>query len=93
MRRLAAVAASAFLGATVGYVIHQVFVMDEDRRPPRLIVGAPVSVGLVATLAGLTAGTHDRGVAFVAGVATGAALGVHLDDQIPGWSRLRRTAG
>lgn len=82
---------AAVAGSTAGYVSHQVLSRKEDPAAnPPLVVGAPVTVMLLATALGSLAGRRGPLIGFVAGLLAATLLGTRLDDAIPGVSDARK---
>ncbi len=84
MRRLFSIIGSAFAGATVGYVAHQLMQRHQqpDDAPQELIVGAPPVTALVAAVIGIVFG-RSNATAFLAGAAITASVGDKLDLAVP----------
>lgn len=84
MRRLFSIFGSAFAGATVGYVAHQL--MQRRSNPEgaatELIVGAPPFTAVVAAVIGIVFG-RSQASAFLAGAAITASVGDKLDMAMP----------
>jgi uncharacterized membrane protein YeaQ/YmgE (transglycosylase-associated protein family) len=84
MRRLFSILGSAFAGATVGYVAHQL--MQRQSNPAgaatELIVGAPPFTAAVAAVIGIIFGRSNAS-AFLAGAAITASVGDKLDMAMP----------
>ncbi|MDJ0961060.1 MAG: hypothetical protein QNJ88_10395 [Acidimicrobiia bacterium] len=84
MRRLLSIFGSAFAGATVGYVAHQLMQRQSNPEgaPRELIVGAPPFTAGVAAVIGIIFGRSNAS-AFLAGAAITASVGDKLDMAMP----------
>ena len=84
MKHILSVFGSAFLGATVGYVAHQVTQLRAATGdgPRDIIVGAPPITATVAGLIGVVFG-RSRAAAFFAGAAIAGSVGDRLDMAVP----------
>jgi Kef-type K+ transport system membrane component KefB len=90
MKHLLSIIGSAFAGATVGYVAHQLMQRQSNPDGPReLIVGAPPFTALVAALIGIIFGRSNAS-AFLAGAAITASVGDKLDMAMPAIASAKR---
>jgi len=84
MKRILSIISAAFMGATVGYVAHQVMQRQPgpEGAPIEVIVGAPPFTALLAAVIGLVFG-RSRAAAFLAGAAITGSVGDRLDRSMP----------
>ncbi len=93
MQRLIAIVLTAVAGSSGGYLLHQVLSRKaEPAQNPALVIGAPVSVVLLAAVVGLVTGRRGPALALIAGLLGATFLGTRLDDAIPGVADARETA-
>lgn len=91
MKRILSVMVAGFIGATVGYVVHQVLDMQKSPdgvKTEALVIGAPPLTAAVAALVGIIFGRSRVG-AFLVGAVVAAAAGDALDRAMPPMADLR----
>jgi hypothetical protein len=85
MQRIISIFIAAIGGGTGGYAAHQFLGRKDDPTlNQQIVIGAPLTVLVGATLLGLLGGRNGPIVAFVTGFVGATLLGTRLNDAIPG---------
>ncbi len=93
MNKILAILVGAITGSSGGYVLHQFLSRkDEPDADQQLIVGAPLTIVLGATLIGVAARRRSLLVSFLLGFVAATLLGTRADDAIPGVAEARQRA-
>lgn len=87
MRRILSLLGISVAGATAGHALYQLrpdlaTEHGDGDGAAEVVIGAPLSVALIAFVAGLITGRRGRLVAFITGLGTGAAFGTQLDTHL-----------